>query len=312
MNDRTSLTRPPLTLIANSQEWHSRSLESILGPHGYAVLRAYTGKQAIERATSARPDLIILDTDLPDRDGFDVCRELRTSGIVSPSTPILITSPGHPSRQKRLDALRAGAWDYIGSALDGEELPLRLDAYLRAKQEVDRAREESLLDELTGLYNIRGLARRARELGSAAFRDREPFACVVLMPVFEDGSDLNAGGAIDGDVMERLAQVIRSTGRTSDAIGTLGPGEFAVVAQGTDPAGAARLGERLSKAASEIFASPRVRVAVGYDAVPNFQESPVEPTDMLQRASLAMRASRSEVTLGAARPSVRRFEGPLS
>ena len=48
MTDRTTRTHPPLTLIANSQEWHSRSLESILGPHGYAVLRAYTGKQAID------------------------------------------------------------------------------------------------------------------------------------------------------------------------------------------------------------------------------------------------------------------------
>lgn len=309
MNDRPYPSRPPLTLIANSQEWHSRSLESILGPHGYAVLRAYTGKQAIERATSARPDLIILDTDLPDRDGLDVCRELRASGTVSASTPILITSPGHPSRQKRLDALRAGAWDYIGSALDGEELPLRLDAYLRAKQEVDRARDESLLDELTGLYNIRGLARRARELGSQAFRHKEAFACVVLMPVFEDGHALDAA-AEDLDVVERLAQAIRSTGRTSDAVGTLGPGEFAVIAQGTDPAGAQRLGERLSKAAAAIFASPTVRVAVGYDAVPNYQEAPVEPTDMLQRASLAMRAARSDTTAGSG-PTIRRFEGPL-
>ena len=46
-------SRPLLTLIANSQEWHSRSLESVLGPHGYAVLRAYTGKQAVERAETA-------------------------------------------------------------------------------------------------------------------------------------------------------------------------------------------------------------------------------------------------------------------
>lgn len=308
MTERSSFSRPPLVLIANSQEWHSRSLESILGPHGYAVLRAYTGKQAIERASSARPDLILLDTDLPDTDGLAVCRELRSSGIVSPATPILVTSPSHPSRAKRLDALRAGAWEYLGSALDGEELPLRLDAYLRAKRDADRAREESLLDEFTGLYNIRGLARRARELGSQAFRDKDPFACVVLMPVFQDGSELTTGQ--DPEVLERLAKALRSTGRNSDAVGTLGPGEFAVVAQGTGPDGAARLAERLAEAARGIFASPEVRVAVGYDAVPNFQEAPVEPTDMLQRASLAMHASRNAGSGSAS--SIRRFEGPVS
>lgn len=310
MLDRTSHARPPLTLIANSQEWHSRSLESILGPHGYAVLRAYTGKQAIERAVSARPDLIILDTDLPDRDGFDVCRELRNDPAISASTPILITSPGHPSRQKRLEALRAGAWDFIGSALDGEELPLRLNAYVRAKQEVDRAREDSLLDELTGLYNIRGLARRARELGSQAFRQKEPFACIVLTPMLGSGEQSAEQDDMVAAVTERLAGLLRETGRTSDAIGMLGRGEFGVVAQGTDSLGAVRLAERLAEAASQVFAGSGMRVAAGYDAVSNYHDAPIEPSDMLMRASMAMRLSRSEGN-GEGMLRIRKFEGQL-
>lgn len=311
MTDRSPRAHPPLTLIANSQEWHSRSLESILGPHGYAVLRAYTGKQAIERAQAAQPDLIILDTDLPDRDGLDVCRELRADPRITASTPILITSSGHPSRQKRLDALRAGAWDFIGASLDGEELPLRLDAYLRAKQEVDRAREVSLLDELTGLYNLRGLARRAREIGSQAFRDKEPFACIVLTPVLNDLDGVQVETAAADVVLEALARVLRDTGRNSDAIGMLGPGEFAVVAQGTDSAGAVRLAERLSRAIADSGGSRAVRMAAGYDAVPNYHEAPIEPSDMLMRASMAMRLSRSDSSNGALL-SIRKFEGQLS
>ncbi len=294
-------------LIVNSQEWHSRSLESIVGPHGYAVLRAYTGKQAIERAQGSRPDIIILDTDLPDRDGFDVCRELRADPSVSPSTPILITSPGHASRQKRLEALRAGAWDFIGSALDGEELPLRLDAFVRAKLEVDRAREESLLDELTGLYNVRGLARRARELGSQAFRQKEAFACIVLTPVMGD-----VDAATQSAIVEALAQVLRDTGRTSDAIGVLGPGEFGVVAQGTDATGAVRFAERLSRAANAgARGDAGVRMVAGYDAVTNYHDAPIEPSDMLMRASMAMRLSRSDLS-HTGPLNIRKFEGQLS
>jgi len=311
MTERTSHTRPPLTLIANSQEWHSRSLESILGPHGYAVLRAYTGKQAIERALTALPDLIIIDTDLPDQDGFEVCRQLRADSTISPSTPILITSPGHPSRAKRLEALRAGAWDFIGSALDGEELPLRLGAYVRAKQEVDRAREESLLDELTGLYNIRGLARRARELGSQAFRAKEPFACIVLTPTLGTGADCAAQDEMVAKVTEQLANLLRETGRTSDAIGMIGRGEFGVVAQGTDAVGAVRLAERLAQAASLVFAGSDIRVAAGYDAVQNYHDAPIEPSDMLMRASMAMRRSRSD-GVGEGMLSIRKFEGQLA
>lgn len=311
MPDRAPLSRPPLTLIVNSQEWHSRSLESILGPHGYAVLRAYNGKQAIERAISARPDLIIIDTDLPDRDGFQVCRELRSHPVISPCTPILMTSAGQPSRQKRMDALRAGAWDFIGASLDGEELPLRLDLFVRAKQEADRIREDSLLDDLTGLYNLRGLARRARELGSQAFRQHEAFACLVIAPLAAaDGSDVNAEQT-EAIVMEQLAKVLRSIGRTSDAVGTLGPGEFAIVAQGTDPDGAERFAERLATAAAQIFGTEGIKIAVGYDAVPNYSEAPIDPSDMLTRASSAMRASRAEA--GAThRSSIRRFVGSLN
>lgn len=299
MPDRAPRSHPPLVVIANSQEWHTRSLESILGPHGYAVLKAYTGKQALDRARGAQPDIIIVDTDLPDLDGLEVVRMLRHDPQISESTPILVTSPGHPTRQKRLDALRAGAWDYLGSSYDGEELPLRLDAYVRAKFDADRAREESLLDRITGLYNIRGLARRARELGSQAFRHEEAFACVVFAPLVDAaGDDAVADEAAVREAVERLARALRESGRVSDAIGRLGPTEFAVVAQGTDGEGVVRMAERLQKLldteGERDGRSSRVRVAAGYDAVANYHDAPIEPSDMLVRATMAMRLSRSD------------------
>lgn len=299
-------SHPPLVVIANSQEWHTRSLESILGPHGYAVLRAYTGRQAIERAVGSQPDLIILDTDLPDTDGLEVCRQLRADPRISPSTPILITSPGHASRQQRLAALRAGAWDFLGATLDGEELPLKLDAYVRAKFDADRAREESLLDQLTGLYNIRGLARRARELGSQAFRAHEPFACVVFAPVVEgnEAADEAAKEAATSAAVERLAKTLRDMGRVSDAIGRLGPTEFAVIAQGTDKQGAVRLAERLRRnlEGAATAGAGGFRISAGYDAVDNYHDAPIEPSDMLVRATMAMRLSRTDANGSWIRP----------
>ncbi len=298
MTERTPRIHPPLVLIANGQEWHTRSLESILGPHGYAVVRAYTGKQALERASSAQPDLIIVEADLPDLDGIEVCRSLRNDPRISASTPILVTSPGHPTRQQRLEAMRAGAWDYLTLPLDGEELQLRLDAYMRAKFEADRAREESLLDEASGLYNIRGLARRARELGSQAFRNGAPFACVVIAPHLDAAAmDTVAADQAVAAAAERLAKALREMGRVSDAIGRLGPTEFAVIAQGTDADGAVKLAERLSRiiegSALEGNLTP-FKMRAGYDAVANYHEAPIEPADMLVRATIAMRTSQAE------------------
>src|SRR5215467_8988582 len=84
-------TRPPLALIANDQEWWARSLESILAAKGYAVLRAYTGVQALLTARSARPDVIFIELQLPDMDGAEVCRVLHEDNDVGASVPIVIS-----------------------------------------------------------------------------------------------------------------------------------------------------------------------------------------------------------------------------
>src|SRR6478672_4822326 len=59
-------SRPPLVLIANDQDWSARSLESVLGPRGYAALRVATSVRTLELARIAQPDAIILDMALPD------------------------------------------------------------------------------------------------------------------------------------------------------------------------------------------------------------------------------------------------------
>ena len=291
MAKRETTTRPPLVLIANSQEWSARSLESILGPNGYAVLRAYTGKQALERAQSAQPDLVILDANLPDMDGMAVCNALRGDAALNASTPVLVTTSSHPTRQQRLAALRAGAWEFLGHPIDAEELVLKLDAYVKAKFDADRAREESLLDHLTGLYNVRGLARRAREIGSDAFRHHEALACVVFAP------DVNPDDRVVEEAVRRLAQVLKRAGRVSDAIGRLGQTEFAIIAPATDAVGAVKLAERLSReieSAAAAEAVPEAKTRAGYYAVTDFREAAIEPVDMLVRATTALRMSKAE------------------
>lgn len=284
---------PPLVLIANDQEWSARSLESILVPNGYEVMRAYTGRQALERARTAHPDIIILDGQMPDLHGVEVCRQLRADPRFSPTVPIVITTAGPSGRAQRLEAYRAGAWEFLGQPLDGESLLLKLDAFLRAKLEVDRVRDESLLDPVTGLYNMRGLSRRAREIGSEAMRGRHALTCVVFAPESPELSEVSAQEAA-----ERLAaavgEALRKSSRSSDAVGRLGPLEFAIIAPATGPAAAIKLVERL-RATIESRPVPHngdpagVALRVGYFAVPDFHEAHVDATEMLLRATTALR-----------------------
>ena len=297
MENRDKAAASPLVLIANDQEWSARSIESILGPNGYAVVGAYTGQQALERARASQPDLIIHDAQMPDMHGFEVCRALRSDPRFSATTPIVITTSGPSGRTQRLEAYRCGAWEFLGQPLDGEALLLKLATFLQSKQQVDILREENLLDSGTGLYNMRGLSRRAREIGADALRRREALACVVFAPE----SELDADDEAPGDELLRLSDqvgvVLRQRGRVSDAIGRLGPTEFAVIAPATGADGAVRLVNRLSGAVEATRIPVRggertVRVKAGYCAVPDFAESSVDAVELLLRATTALRDLR--------------------
>ncbi len=290
MEHRVRQPRPPIVLIIDDQEWSTRSLESILAPNGFAVMRAYTGKKGLERAAIHIPDAVFVDISLPDCDGLDVCRTLRDDPLIGRETPIIVTSPERPSRSQRLDALRAGAWDVFGYPLDAEEVVLRLDAYAQAKFATERSRDEGLLDPLTGLYNLRGLERRADELASWAYRERRALACVVFAAAVPDEED--EAGMI-GE-LKSLASAFRSSGRISDTIGRLGKTEIAVLAPSTDAAGALKLAERLADAIRHAGPVPgAVDLRAGFDAVANVRESPVDAKDLLKRATIALRKSKA-------------------
>ena len=271
--------RPALVLIANDQEWSARSIESVLAPQGFAILRAFTGQQAIDRALSARPDLILLDAQLPDIHGFDVCRRLRDEPSIGYAVPIIITTAGPSGRQQRLEASRAGAWDFLGQPLDAELMLARVEAFVRATDAIRRNREEALVEDETGLYTTRGVARRLREIASEAARRRLPLACVVFTPEALNGS------TPDAQALTGLGAAFRRAGRESDVLGRLSPDEFVVVAPATGEAGARRLAERLAGVLAPDLEALGVRLRSGYSSVEDVAATRLDEDELLARAS---------------------------
>src|SRR5436189_201809 len=301
MTERMPQSGLPLVLLAGDGEEATRWLRVLLEGGGYAVLQERTGQHGLERAGTTEPDVILVDAELPDMAGVELCRMLRADPRVSSSTPILLTIRDAATREQRLAALRAGAWECIAPPHDAEEILLKIGAYVHAKLDADRARAGGLLDPVTGLYNRQGLARRARELGSQAFREHGPLACIVLALDVEP-PEPGAAPPQGGTGLGRYVQAIKSAARLSDVIGRLSATEFAVLAPGTDAGGARRLAERLASSvaattvtgtAGAAAASP-VRVRCGYEAVANVGYAPIEPVDLLVRASTAVRTGRAE------------------
>jgi two-component system KDP operon response regulator KdpE len=103
-----------------------RQIASLLERHGYRVTQATDAGSALDRFEAARPDLILLDLGLPDRDGLVVVEHVRAAG----TTPILVLS----ARDREVDkvlALEAGADDYLAKPFGMAELQARISAILR-------------------------------------------------------------------------------------------------------------------------------------------------------------------------------------
>src|SRR6266487_3790136 len=150
---RPRLTRPPRILIASDQNHALSDVVRSLGRRGYSVLRVFAPPSVLERARTARPDVIVLDAGLGDGQALDLSRALRTDPSIGSGTPILLLVPTRPGRQDHLTALRAGVWELVRQPLNVSELLGKLDRYVLVKVERDGVSRRDLVDDVTGLYS---------------------------------------------------------------------------------------------------------------------------------------------------------------
>lgn len=299
MTDTPALT--PLVLVVDRQESTSQSIEGILRPKGHVVLKAYTGQQALDLAAKVSPDAIIIDIQLPDFDGIDLLRRLRGEPTIYSSTPVLMVSEAVLGRAQRLEALGAGAWDVLTHPLDPSELILRMDTFVRSKQEADRVRDEGLTDVRTGFYNVRGILRRTKEINADTVRSERPLTCIAFGPTTPAGDESAADepASLAQATSRPVAEALRTVTRVSDTIGRLGPGEFVVIAPGTDQEGAVRLADRVLEALAagsveEPGIAPEVlaQIRAGFCSVKADDQTSAE--DLLLRATMALRRAQAD------------------
>ena len=279
--------QPPRILIASHHAEAGLALKELGEKNGYTVVRCFTAVQALERARATRPDVIVLDESLVDADPLETSRALRDDPLVGASTPILLVTTGQAVTTEHQRALRAGVWEFLPHPFNPAEAAARLQTYVLHRLEVGRAQGGQVVQDEAGLYTTRGLALRAQELTLQAFHHGAALACVALAPVGDGTAD--GAGAV-----QLVARVLCASGRRSDAIGRIGPSEFAVVAPGTDGAGAVMLAQRVAKAVRAASGAEPPALRAGYDAVGNTRYTPVEPKNLLARATSALRIAKGE------------------
>lgn len=123
-------------LVVEDDEDSRRLMEAVLLAHGYAVLLAEDGKDALEKLSGRHVDLMVVDLMLPRMDGFELTRSIRKAGSL---LPILMVTAREASADKHRGFL-AGTDDYMVKPVDEEEMVLRIKALLRRARIADERR----------------------------------------------------------------------------------------------------------------------------------------------------------------------------
>lgn len=290
---QVSVERPPLALIACSDDWMSRALESVFQQHGYVSAHTRSGAQTLELARLSNHDLLVVDESLIDISAIEICRRIRDGSQFDHSVPVIITSPTPANPRARLAAFAAGAWEYCNHPVDLEPVFVKLQTFLRARTELVRARAQDFVDPTTGLYTAFGLRQLAGKLGARALRRHEPFACVAFAPQVHDreiGSSTLWKESPTG--FADVAHVFREQSRQSDVVGLVGESRLAILAPDTDAEGArllvARLQRELDRATENKTIAGQVRLRAGFSAVTDLAESNVNVAELVHRAESAL------------------------
>lgn len=186
----------------------------------YDVDVANRGKDALDKTRQVLPHLIVLDIMLPDIDGYEVCRTLRTNTRTSHIPVIFLTQKDE--RSDKLQGLELGADDYITKPFDIEELKLRVQGAIR------RSERESLTDPRSGLPAGRLIEEQLRRI----IRQNDWALLDLRVNHFEPFKDVY--GFVAGDDVLRFAamligEVVDELGTPNDFIGHAGGDNFIIV-----------------------------------------------------------------------------------
>ncbi|MEA3018640.1 MAG: two-component system, cell cycle response regulator [Actinomycetota bacterium] len=232
-----------------------------LEEHGHIVIEAVDGEDALRACRDHRPDLVLLDVEMPKLDGHAVLAALRADPDLADTPVVFLTA--RTTTEDVVEGLRLGAHDYLRKPFEPAELLARVSAAHRVKSLQDQLRQRnaeldamSRTDALTGLPNRRHLQDHLLATASAARRHGQSLA--ILMVDIDHFKDVNDTLGHDGGdrVLREIAARVSAACRTEDVAGRWGGEEFLVVAPFTDRESAASLAESIRDAiASQPLAS---------------------------------------------------------
>jgi len=246
-------------LVVDDDPAHVHRVKDGLSSYGYSFGEAHDGAQALSAVRAERPDLIIMDVEMPALTGVEVCRILKANqgnngfGFI----PIILMTARKGA--SKVEGLELGADDYLVKPVDMLELSARVKSMLRLKilqdqlvernRELDRANKDldrlSRTDSLTGLFNRRYFEERYAVEFARSNRYRSALCCLMIdIDHFKRINDTH-GHAFGDDVLKAVAKVTLHSLRDVDLLARYGGEEFVALLPETGPAEGLRAAERI-------------------------------------------------------------------
>lgn len=233
------------------------------------TLAATGGEQALDVAREHRPDLVLLDIDMPVMDGFSTLKALRADPVTRDIPVVFVTGHNDPDTEVR--CLKSGGVDFVSKPVHPTVLRARVYNQLRLKFFADMWREWVFVDGLTGAFNRRYFDEHLQGAFDRARRDNTPLSVVMVdVDAFKAYND-HFGHQAGDDVLRQVVPALRSgLRRPGDVVTRYGGEEFACLLPDTDAEAAFHVGGLLRAAVEGLHVPhapgrllPVVTISVG-------------------------------------------------
>ena len=218
----------------------------------YEVKIAKSGTKALEILESPNDiDLILLDIEMPDINGYDVCKRIKNNETIKNIPIIFIT--GRTSQEDEEYGLNLGAIDYITKPFNNAIVKLRIKNYLDLKIKNDMLEKLSMYDGLTNIRNRRFFDETFEKTFSEIKRDKKSLAVLMIDIDFFKPYNDNYGHGQGDETLRKVAKALEKTiKRASDFVARYGGEEFVILLKDINKDGVEAVANNLLNAVREL------------------------------------------------------------
>ncbi|MGL1862196.1 MAG: diguanylate cyclase [Pseudodesulfovibrio sp.] len=284
-------------MIVEDIKANIRLLEKRLSKE-YECLSAVNGEDALAVIRRERPDLVLLDIQMPGIDGFEVCRRLKADEATMHIPVVFLTSLSEDEDETK--GLELGAVDYITKPFRMPIVKARIRNHLELKKIRDLLEQQAFIDGLTCIPNRRRFDEVLDREWYRAMRAQTPLSLILMDIDFFKKYNDNYGHKQGDTCLQQVAQTLsNSMQRTSDFVARYGGEEFVAILPETDSEGALLIADEIREALTELGiphefsdAAPHISLSQGIATfIPNQNQ---QPSDLIESADKLLYAAKEE------------------